>query len=162
MPRVLGPILKTVLFTILVPGFVALRVPYDCSDKNICPAAVLWPGWASLVSLRGPCIYFCLRLGICGTRLGHARAHRTYEIPGRQRPAPLRTQSHVHWRAAGNPRAKPRCFMLLDWRSMELCAFSSPIFFVLFYEEPTLHRQFGESYEQYLRTVPRWIPRCRK
>jgi len=33
--------------------------------------------------------------------------------------------------------------------------------FVVFYEEPTLHRQFGESYEEYRRTVPRWIPRFR-
>ena len=34
--------------------------------------------------------------------------------------------------------------------------------FVMLYEEPTLRRQFGESYEQYRRTVPRWIPRFRK
>ena len=31
--------------------------------------------------------------------------------------------------------------------------------FVVFYEEPTLQRQFGESYEEYRRTVPRWIPK---
>lgn len=31
--------------------------------------------------------------------------------------------------------------------------------FVIFYEEPTLRYQFGESYETYLRSVPRWIPR---
>jgi protein-S-isoprenylcysteine O-methyltransferase Ste14 len=31
--------------------------------------------------------------------------------------------------------------------------------FVLFYEEPTLTRQFGRSYEEYLRSVRRWIPR---
>lgn len=34
--------------------------------------------------------------------------------------------------------------------------------FVVFYEEPTLRRQFGDSYEHYLRTVPRWIPRFTK
>jgi protein-S-isoprenylcysteine O-methyltransferase Ste14 len=34
--------------------------------------------------------------------------------------------------------------------------------FVIFYEEPTLRRQFGESYEQYRRTVPRWIPRFKQ
>ena len=31
--------------------------------------------------------------------------------------------------------------------------------FVVFYEEPALRRQFGESYESYVRTVGRWIPR---
>jgi protein-S-isoprenylcysteine O-methyltransferase Ste14 len=30
--------------------------------------------------------------------------------------------------------------------------------FVVFVEEPSLRRQFGESYETYLRTVPRWLP----
>src|SRR5207248_4854486 len=31
--------------------------------------------------------------------------------------------------------------------------------FVVFVEEPSLRSQFGESYETYLRTVPRWLPR---
>jgi len=31
--------------------------------------------------------------------------------------------------------------------------------FVLFYEEPTLRRRFGESYEAYTRRVNRWWPR---
>jgi len=31
--------------------------------------------------------------------------------------------------------------------------------FVVFYEEPALLRQFGDSYAQYLRTVPRWMPK---
>jgi protein-S-isoprenylcysteine O-methyltransferase Ste14 len=31
--------------------------------------------------------------------------------------------------------------------------------FFLLYEEPALERRFGESYLEYKRTVPRWIPR---
>jgi protein-S-isoprenylcysteine O-methyltransferase Ste14 len=31
--------------------------------------------------------------------------------------------------------------------------------FVTYYEEPTLKRKFGPTYEDYLRKVPRWIPR---
>jgi len=33
--------------------------------------------------------------------------------------------------------------------------------FVAYYEEPTLQRKFGASYEDYLKRVPRWIPRFR-
>jgi len=31
--------------------------------------------------------------------------------------------------------------------------------FVHWYEEPTLHRQFGEEYDAYQRAVPAWLPR---
>ncbi len=34
--------------------------------------------------------------------------------------------------------------------------------FVILYEEPTLRRKFGDGYEQYLRSVPRWLPRVPK
>lgn len=32
--------------------------------------------------------------------------------------------------------------------------------FVIFYEEPTLRRKFGEDYEEYCRNVRRWWPRA--
>jgi len=31
--------------------------------------------------------------------------------------------------------------------------------FVTYYEEPTLKRKFGTAYEEYLKRVPRWIPK---
>ncbi len=34
--------------------------------------------------------------------------------------------------------------------------------FVLFYEEPTLRRTYGEHYERFCREVPRWFPRLRR
>ncbi len=33
--------------------------------------------------------------------------------------------------------------------------------FVVFYEEPTLRKKFGTSYEEYCRNVRRWWPRLR-
>jgi protein-S-isoprenylcysteine O-methyltransferase Ste14 len=33
--------------------------------------------------------------------------------------------------------------------------------FVLFYEEPTLRKKFGDDYEEYCRNVGRWWPRVR-
>jgi protein-S-isoprenylcysteine O-methyltransferase Ste14 len=35
------------------------------------------------------------------------------------------------------------------------------VLFVLGYEQPTLRRQFGSSYEEYRRAVPAWWPRLR-
>lgn len=40
-----------------------------------------------------------------------------------------------------------------------LLAFIGVHFFVVLYEEPTLKRNFGTAYENYLKEVPRWIPR---
>jgi protein-S-isoprenylcysteine O-methyltransferase Ste14 len=34
-------------------------------------------------------------------------------------------------------------------------------FFIVLYEEPTLKRRFGAAYEDYLKRVPRWIPKIR-
>ena len=33
--------------------------------------------------------------------------------------------------------------------------------FIVWYEEPTLKRKFGAAYEEYLKRVPRWIPRLK-
>ena len=40
-------------------------------------------------------------------------------------------------------------------------AFLGVHLFVVLYEEPTLKRKFGTSYEEYLKSVPRWIPKLR-
>ena len=42
-------------------------------------------------------------------------------------------------------------YALLVWVAAHL--------FVVLYEEPSLRRRFGKSYEAYLRAVPRWLPR---
>jgi protein-S-isoprenylcysteine O-methyltransferase Ste14 len=48
-------------------------------------------------------------------------------------------------------------------RSISILLFTAGWFvlahlFVILYEEPTLRRKFGRTYEDYCRTVPRWIP----
>jgi protein-S-isoprenylcysteine O-methyltransferase Ste14 len=45
---------------------------------------------------------------------------------------------------------------LLIYAAIVFVAFHA---FVMYYEEPTLKRKFGASYEEYLKRVPRWIPR---
>ncbi|HLA87322.1 MAG TPA: isoprenylcysteine carboxylmethyltransferase family protein [Anaerolineales bacterium] len=46
-------------------------------------------------------------------------------------------------------------WLLLGYAAFLFLAFHASI---LFYEEPTLKKKFGRSYENYLKTVPRWIP----
>jgi protein-S-isoprenylcysteine O-methyltransferase Ste14 len=55
---------------------------------------------------------------------------------------------------------------LILTRSMPLAVYLAIWFtcvnlFVIGYEEPTLRRQFGESYDAYTRQVHRWLPRFR-
>jgi protein-S-isoprenylcysteine O-methyltransferase Ste14 len=45
---------------------------------------------------------------------------------------------------------------LFVWAAVLFVAFH---LFVIAYEEPTLHRLFGDDYETYRRAVGRWIPR---
>jgi protein-S-isoprenylcysteine O-methyltransferase Ste14 len=45
---------------------------------------------------------------------------------------------------------------LLIYTLIVFLGFSS---FVIFYEEPNLKQRFGAGYDEYLKRVPRWIPR---
>ena len=47
---------------------------------------------------------------------------------------------------------------LLIYTIVVFIAFS---LFVIYYEEPTLKQKFGPAYEDYLKKVPRWIPKLR-
>jgi protein-S-isoprenylcysteine O-methyltransferase Ste14 len=40
-----------------------------------------------------------------------------------------------------------------------LLSFLGVHLFIVLYEEPALKKKFGASYEEYLKNVPRWIPR---
>jgi protein-S-isoprenylcysteine O-methyltransferase Ste14 len=53
---------------------------------------------------------------------------------------------------------------VLSTRSLSLAAYGAIWFlavnlFVMGYEEPTLRKQFGASYDEYCRRVGRWLPR---
>jgi protein-S-isoprenylcysteine O-methyltransferase Ste14 len=55
---------------------------------------------------------------------------------------------------------------LLLTRSLPLLAFAASWFlivnlFVIGYEEPTLHRRFGDSYQRYSESAGRWLPSVR-
>jgi protein-S-isoprenylcysteine O-methyltransferase Ste14 len=158
MTRAVGPILKTILFTILVPGSVLVLIPQRLLGGFARPAAgpLTWLG--GLIILLGVSIYF---------RCAWEFAVRGLGTPAPIAPTKFLVTTALH-RYVRNPMYIGVFLVLLGeaglFRAPLLLAyaafFSVPVeLFVVYYEEPTLRRQFGESYEQYRSSVPRWIPK---
>lgn len=161
MPQTLAPLLKTVLFTVLVPGFVAGYFPYVVLAGKPAPThgPLAWLGMLCL--MLGASIYF--------------RAAWEFAVRGLGTPAPIAPTrflvvSGLH-RYVRNPMYLGVALVIMGeaalFRAPHLVEYALVMLliahmFVTLYEEPTLRRQFGESYEAYRRTVPRWIPRFRK
>jgi protein-S-isoprenylcysteine O-methyltransferase Ste14 len=159
MTRALGPILKTILFTIFVPGTVIVYAPLRIAGfARPVGGPLTWLG--AFVVVLGAAIYF--------------RCAWEFAVRGLGTPAPIAptkylvtTALHRHVR---NPMYIGVILVLLGetalFHSLQVLGYAA-IFcaaahlFVIFYEEPTLRRQFGETYEEYRRAVPRWIPKLR-
>ena len=152
--------LKTLIFSILVPGTVAGIIPW-----------LLLQGSGNLV-LRIPSVWMIgllpLLLGV-GLYLWCAGA---FTFIGKGTPAPidapkvLVVQGLYRW--VRNPMYVAVLSVVIGeailFRSTLLVGYALVLWgafhvFVVFFEEPSLRRQFGASYETYFRTVPRWIPR---
>ena len=160
MKRALWPVLNTILFTILVPGTVALYIPYRLVGGFATAASgpLTWLGAAAVV--LGAAIYFrcAWEFAVCG--LG---------TPAPIAPTKYLVTTALH-RYVRNPMYIGVALVILGeaaiFRSFHLVEYAALMLlvahlFVIFYEEPTLRRQFGESYDEYRRSVPRWIPKFR-
>jgi len=158
MSRALGPLLKTLLFTIVVPGTVAVIVPRYLLRGFPAVKPSVSSALGMIVTAVGALIYF-----LCAWE---------FAVRGLGTPAPIAPTNFLvvgglH-RYVRNPMYIGLALVIFG----EAILFHSPHVaeygalmlltahcFVLLYEEPTLRRQFGDAYEHYLRTVPRWIPR---
>jgi protein-S-isoprenylcysteine O-methyltransferase Ste14 len=160
MKHALWPILNTMLFTILVPWTVAILVPRWLLGGFTRPTdgPLTWLG--VIVFVLGAAIYF--------------RCAWEFAVRGLGTPAPIAPTKYLvttalH-RCVRNPMYLGVASVILGeaalFRSLHLVEYAFVMLliahiFVVTYEEPTLRRQFGASYEEYRRTVPRWIPRFR-
>ncbi len=152
--------LKTLIFSILVPGSVAGFVPW-----------LLLQGSGGAVLLL-PSIWMVgflpLLLGV-GLYLWCAGA---FTFVGKGTPAPIDApkvlviQGPYQW--VRNPMYIAVLSVVIGeailFRSLLLVEYTLLVWlvvhlFVVFVEEPSLRGQFGGSYETYLRTVRRWLPR---
>ncbi len=152
--------LKTLIFSILVPGSVAGFVPW-----------LLLQGSGGAVLLL-PSIWMVgflpLLLGV-GLYLWCAGA---FTFIGKGTPAPIDApkvlviQGPYQW--VRNPMYLAVLSVVIGeailFRSLLLVEYALLVWlvvhlFVVFVEEPSLRGQFGGSYETYLHTVRRWLPR---
>jgi protein-S-isoprenylcysteine O-methyltransferase Ste14 len=152
--------LKTLIFSILVPGTVAGVIPW-----------LLLQGPGGVVLLF-PSIWIIgflpLLLGV-GLYLWCAGA---FTFIGKGTPAPIDAPKVLvvegPYRWVRNPMYIAVLSVVIGeailFRSFLLVGYALLVvgvvhLFVVFVEEPSLRRQFGASYETYLRTVSRWLPR---
>src|SRR5262245_16643157 len=150
--------LKSLLFLFLAPGMVA----------GYIPLALLSEG--SQIE-TGFFVYLAFPLwGIGGVIL--LWSFWNFLRQGRGTPAPVDPPKELvavgFYRYVRNPMYVGILLILLGhflWFGYWLLLIYTVVVFVAFhvfvtlYEEPTLKRKFGTSYEEYLRRVPRWIPR---
>ena len=160
MARAVGPILNTILFTIVVPGTVAILIPRWLLGGFFWPENALLTWLGGVVFLCGAAVYF--------------RCAWEFAVRGLGTPAPIAPTKYLVTTAlhryVRNPMYLGVALAIVGeaaiFRSLHLVIYAGVMLliahvFVLTYEEPTLARQFGESYEEYRRSVPRWVPRLR-
>ena len=158
MPRRFWPIFNTLLFTIIVPGTVAILIPrWLIGGFSRSASGVLsWIG--GIAFLIGAAIYF---------RCAWEFAVRGLGTPAPIAPTKFLVTTALH-RYVRNPMYLGVALAIMGeaviFRSVHVAEYAAIMLliahaFVVLYEEPTLQRQFGESYEEYRRNVPRWLPR---
>ena len=158
MKSAVGPILQTILFTIVAPGSVLILIPSWILRGFPKPPPGALTALGIVAIAVGAAIYF---------RCAWEFAVRGLGTPAPIAPTKFLVTTALH-RYVRNPMYIGVFGVILGeaatFHSLRLLAYAAflciPVeLFVIFYEEPTLRRQFGESYEQYRRTVPRWIPK---
>jgi protein-S-isoprenylcysteine O-methyltransferase Ste14 len=155
-------LLKSIFFTILQPGTVAVLIPYW-----------LISSWGRGVAADRPLRYLGLPLIMIGAA-GLLWCIWEFFSRGRGTISPIDPPKHLVvrglYRYVRNPMYVSVVIVLIGEAIFFLSLpvlIEAAIFivlanlFVLLYEEPTLRRQFGESYESYSQAVGRWIPRLR-
>jgi protein-S-isoprenylcysteine O-methyltransferase Ste14 len=151
--------MKNLLFTVFVPGVIAYFVPLRFLVRDPAMPAE----W-------GVNHIFGLALAAIGTAI-YFWALWAFSVIGRATPAPIDAPKFVvlsgPFRYVRNPfyigvvtAILGEALFFFEWRIAAYAGIVAPGFhlFVVFYEEPSLKRQFGEAYLEYKAAVRRWIP----
>ena len=153
-------LIKTVVFTILVPGTVTILVPYWLLSSSSNPPSM------GLGAFR--------YAGLLPISVGVATylwCAWDFTFAGRGTPAPIDPPRELVVRGLYRYVRNPMyvgvllilCGEVLLFGSWVLLEYTAIIFiffflFIMLYEEPTLKQKFGDSYDHYCLNVPRWLP----
>ncbi len=157
----MSPVFRTVIFTIFVPGFWTVAMPYWLLPRGARPdlGGVRAAGW--LLIAAGIALYL-------------ACAFWGFALRGRGTPLPIDppkklvvegpygvVRNPMYWSVASVMLGEAVVFHSLALAELAVAFFVGTNLFVLLYEEPALRRKFGAEYEEYCRRVPRWLPRLK-
>ena len=156
-------LLRSIFFTFLLPGTVTVLIPYWIILSN-----------DARTSSDHPVLRYFGLLPIAIGAAGLLWCIWEFFSEGRGTLAPVDPPRHLVvrglYRYVRNPMYVAVVMILIGesifFMSTRVLVeavvfFISAYLFVVFYEEPILRMQFGESYETYLHQVGRWIPRTR-
>ena len=152
--------LKVALFTLVVPGSIAVLVPLLIKwDRPVAGGATLWLG------------VFLLALGT----LLYLRCVWDFAVSGGGTPAPIdapkRLVTNGVYRYSRNPIYVAVLIAIAGWACLfqalalvvyGIVLFALYSFFVQRHEEPHLIRQYDGEYAAYTATTGRWLPRLRR
>jgi len=150
-------LLKNLLFTVVIPGTVAVYAP--CALGGAMPSeSVLARSAAVVLLLAGAGIY-----AWCVWDFAHY---------GRGTPAPIDAPKKLVarglYRVTRNPMYVGVLCVILGWAALfetpSLLLYALGVglafhLFVVLYEEPHLRKVFGAPYEEYRASVGRWLPK---
>jgi protein-S-isoprenylcysteine O-methyltransferase Ste14 len=155
----MSPFLRTLIFTIVVPGFWTVVLPYWLLPRGTRPdlrgaGATGWLFIAGGIALYLACAFWGFALRGKGTPAIFDPPKKLVE------EGPYRiVRNPMYWSVALVMLGEGIIFHSLSLAELALAFFVGTNLFVLFYEEPHLKRVFGAQYEEYCRRVPRWLPR---
>jgi protein-S-isoprenylcysteine O-methyltransferase Ste14 len=158
----MSPFFRTLIFTMVVPGFWTVALPYWLLPHNARP------------KVHGFLGYLSISLIIAGTVLYVDTAFWGFAMRGKGTPAPIDPPKKLvvegPYRVVRNPMycavalvivGEAAMFRSVALLELAVCLFAAAALFVSLYEEPALRRKFGAEYDEYCRRVPRWAPRLK-
>jgi protein-S-isoprenylcysteine O-methyltransferase Ste14 len=153
-------LLKNLLFTVLVPGTVAVYIPLLIAQHR-SPAS-------------GLALAFALAVLVCGAAI-YAWCVWDFATFGRGTPAPIDAPKKLVvrglYRYIRNPMYMGVLTVILGWAALfrigNLVLYALVVgtcfhLFIVLYEERHLEGEFAEQYEAYRSQVARWLPRPRR